>query len=151
MSRDTERDEWFRDGLSFRCTQCGNCCTGPPGFVWFDEEEAQAMAAYLKLEVNEFRRRFARFQFGRWTLGEIKREGRYDCVFLRRDRDGKALCSVYPVRPQQCRTWPFWPENLRSRRDWDESAKTCPGMKNGGDFYPADQVRIILDSNPDTL
>eukprot|EP00961_Rhodomonas_salina_P046921 629705-Rhodomonas_salina.2 len=27
---------------------------------------------------------------------------------------GKAICSLYEARPKQCRTWPFWPENLAS-------------------------------------
>ena len=36
--------EWYADGLRFSCTQCGNCCTGPPGAVWFNEDEGKAMA-----------------------------------------------------------------------------------------------------------
>ena len=37
----------------------------------------------------------------------------YDCVFLKEDPErGRKTCSIYPVRPLQCRTWPFWPENL---------------------------------------
>jgi len=150
---ESQQDEsvWYDDGLRFACTQCGDCCTGPPGFVWFDDVEAQAMADHLKLTVAEFRHRFARFQMGQWTLEENKREGQYDCVFLRRDTEGKALCSVYPVRPKQCRTWPFWPENMRSKRDWDQAAQDCPGMKQGQTFYPVEQVRIILQSNPDSL
>ncbi len=138
---------WFEpDGLSFTCTQCGDCCTGPPGFVWFSDEEAAALAAYLRLEVGEFRRRFARKIWGRWTLGEIETDHGFDCVFLRRDENGKALCAVYPVRPKQCRTWPFWPENLKSKRAWEQTARRCPGM-NTGKVYPPDQIRIIRDSN----
>ena len=37
--------EWYAEGLRFGCTQCGNCCTGPPGAVWFTAEEGRAMAA----------------------------------------------------------------------------------------------------------
>ena len=41
----------YADGLRFECTQCGNCCTGPPGRVWFSEEEGEAMAENLGVDV----------------------------------------------------------------------------------------------------
>lgn len=69
-----------------------------------------------------------------------------DCVFLARDGAGRAACSIYPVRPAQCRTWPFWPENLATPEDWGRAAKSCPGMDRGR-FYPIEQIRIIRDSN----
>ena len=25
-------EPWYQDGLQFRCTRCGNCCTGAPGY-----------------------------------------------------------------------------------------------------------------------
>jgi len=151
-------EEWYADGLSFSCQQCGNCCSGPPGYVWFDEHEAEAMAAQLEIPVEVFLKTYAKRKFGRWTLDEVRVGGRYDCVFLRRDEQGKALCSVYQTRPTQCRTWPFWPSNLGSPRDWQESSRTCHGMKAGGPpqrgekregtFFPIEKIRVILDSNP---
>jgi len=27
-------------------------------------------------------------------------------------------CTVYPVRPAQCRTFPWWKENLSSKEAW---------------------------------
>lgn len=146
----TTKQPWYGEGLSFACTQCGNCCTGPPGFVWVEDDEAEAIAKHLKLSVTEFRRRFARRHNGHWTLKETPADGKgYDCVFLRRDTEGRALCSIYPVRPTQCRTWPFWPENIRSERAWNRAANTCPGMKYGANFYPAEQVRILAEKTPD--
>lgn len=136
---------WYAPGLSFQCTQCGNCCTGPSGFVWFTDAEAAAIADHLGLDEATFRQRFAHRRMGKWTLNETKvARGQYDCVFLRRDAQGKALCSIYPVRPTQCRTWPFWPENLESREAWDDAATRCPGMKRGGQFVPVEQIRIRL-------
>ena len=35
-------EPWYRDGLRFQCTQCGNCCTGDPGVVWPYNLHAQA-------------------------------------------------------------------------------------------------------------
>jgi Fe-S-cluster containining protein len=143
-----EDGPWYREGLHFTCHQCGNCCTGPPGYVWFNEAEGRAMAAHLGVSEATFYEQYARRANGKWSLREVKRNGQYDCVFLQRDGQGKALCGVYPARPKQCATWPFWPENLASREAWDEVAKDCPGMRHGKDFFPVDQIRIIRDSNP---
>lgn len=139
--------DWFDKGLSFSCTQCGNCCSGPPGYVWFNHREAVEMAEFLKLDLETFLRRYAHSVNGNPTLNENRTpDGRYDCVFLRRDPTGKALCGIYPVRPRQCRTWPFWPELLKSPAAWDRARGKCPGMDKGK-FFPADQIRIIRDSN----
>ena len=62
-----------------------------------------------------------------------------DCIFLKRER-GKATCSIYRVRPHQCRTWPFWNENLRSPETWNAVHENkCPGM-NTGDHYTLVQI-----------
>jgi len=142
-----DAEPWYAPGLSFTCTQCGNCCTGPTGFVRFTNDEARAIADHLGLTVTEFRKRYTRQVAGSPSLTETKRGRDYDCVFLTHDASGKRGCSIYPVRPTQCRTWPFWPENIASPRDWADAAKTCPGMQQGGAFYPVEQVRVICDSN----
>lgn len=136
--------EWYSDGLRFQCTQCGNCCTGPPGVVWFDDNEAKAIAAQLGLNEDEFRARYAHRVDDRWSLTERQTEHGFDCVFLDRTSvPGKAVCSIYRSRPLQCRTWPFWPEMLESRRSWTTFKRMtpCPGM-DSGPLIPADQIRI---------
>ncbi len=136
--------EWYADGLRFECTQCGNCCTGPPGAVWFSDEEASSMAEQLGLDEHEFRLRYAHRIEGRWSLIERKTEHGYDCVFLdRTTTPGKATCSMYSVRPMQCRTWPFWPEMLESKRAWTSFKRgtPCPGM-DSGPLIPVERIRI---------
>ncbi|MFM7740581.1 MAG: YkgJ family cysteine cluster protein, partial [Planctomycetota bacterium] len=27
-------EPWYKDGLRFQCSQCGDCCTGGAGYVW---------------------------------------------------------------------------------------------------------------------
>lgn len=44
-------------------------------------------------------------------------------------RDNK--CAIHPVKPVQCRTFPFWPELIESEEAWDEAAAYCPGMGRG--------------------
>jgi len=143
--------EWYADGLRFACTQCGNCCTGPPGAVWFEADEGGAMAAALGLDETAFYERYAR-RIGRsWSLRERKTEHGYDCIFLDRKRaPGRAVCGLYGARPTQCRTWPFWPENLRTRRAWENVRRVtpCPGM-NKGPVVPIEQIRIQRDAGAD--
>ena len=147
------KNEWYADGLRFKCTQCGNCCTGPTGYVWYTPDEAVAMAKSLDLTVKEFEKKYTRRIFGRRSLSENKNEkGEYDCVFLSApDEQGRRGCTLYEARPQQCRTWPFWPENLKTPEDWEDAAERCPGMTTGmqnkGDFFPVEMIRIVRDSN----
>jgi hypothetical protein len=53
--------------------------------------------------------------------------------------DKKAGCTVYPARPAQCRTWPFWESNTESRAAWDRAAAGCPGM-NHGELISAEEI-----------
>ena len=146
----TNNNEWYDKGLRFSCTQCGNCCTGPTGYVWFTEEEAIRMAEQLGITVKEFYKNYTRKLRGRMSLIEHKNEHGYDCIFLdRKTSPGKALCKVYKSRPAQCGTWPFWPENLKSQRTWESIKKItpCPGMGNG-QLIPIEDIRIQRDSTP---
>ena len=45
---------WFQAGLRFECSQCGDCCTGAPGYVWVNREEINALAAKVGMEVSAF-------------------------------------------------------------------------------------------------
>jgi Fe-S-cluster containining protein len=118
--------------------------------VWFTPEEGSALAAELGLAEPEFYRRYARKVDNRWSLREHKTTHGYDCVFLDRETiPGKAVCSVYSSRPTQCRTWPFWPEMLKSRSAWDgfKRRTPCPGMDQGR-LVSVEQIRIQRDSSP---
>jgi Fe-S-cluster containining protein len=140
--------EWFAhsDGLSFQCTLCGNCCTGPEGYVIVSDAEAHALASRLNLSLPDFLARFTRDTIKGRSLTEKESHAGLDCVFLDRDKvPGKAVCGVYEDRPAQCRTWPFWKSNLTSRAAWDRAKRTCPGMDQGR-TYPPQQIRILRDA-----
>ena len=112
--------------LRFSCTGCGKCCeTAGDYYVYLTLKEAALIRGHLGLSHAWFRRRYlARLEEGELVLGP----GRDDrCVFL--DPDGR--CRVYPVRPLQCRTYPFWPEVAGSRREWQREARRCEGIGNG--------------------
>ena len=142
--------EWFagpdprtgEKGLRFSCTMCGNCCTGPEGYVLVSDMEADALARRLGLTVEEFLARYTHRPFAGRSLTEKQSPFGFDCVFLDREKiPGKAVCGVYEDRPVQCRTWPFWRSNLGSRAHWDRAGRTCPGI-NTGTRYSVQQIRI---------
>jgi hypothetical protein len=118
---------WYQDGLKFTCTQCGNCCSGPPGYVWVTKEEIVRIAEHIGAPDGVLSKAHLRRVGLRHSLTE-KPNG--DCVFLKRENDA-SFCSIYEARPLQCRTWPFWTENLESKSAWESAARTCPGMNEG--------------------
>lgn len=118
---------WYRRGLQFRCTQCGNCCSGAPGYVYITPAEIERVAAFLQIEDGRLPPSHLRRVGNRFSLTELDNG---DCIFLKNE-NGKRTCGVYPVRPLQCRTWPFWDANLKSSDDWTEAARDCPGMNVG--------------------
>ena len=123
---------WYADGLNFTCTRCGKCCTGDPGFVWVTDEELEAIAEFRREPVAEVMQLYTRRSKGRRTLRE-KANG--DCVFFDRDRG----CTIYPVRPPQCRTWPFWDSNLDSPESWERTESICPGSGQG-ELIPVEEI-----------
>ena len=108
------------------------------------------MAEAVGLDEATFRRRHARVIDGRWSLNEHLTEHGYDCVFLDREsRPGAAICRLYGARPQQCRTWPFWPENMESPEAWETARATtpCPGM-GSGPIIPVERITEQLRKTP---
>jgi Fe-S-cluster containining protein len=132
-------ERWYREGLRFSCTRCGDCCTGRPGYVWVTQAELEELAAFLELSLDELLARYVRKVGSRLSLIE---RANGDCVFFDKG------CTVYPARPVQCRTFPFWPENLKSGRAWDEVGSECPGVGKGR-LYSAEEIGRIRKGESD--
>lgn len=114
---------WFHEGLKFKCTGCGGCCTGTPGYVYLSEREAQLLADHKKLTLEAFKAQYTRDIEG--SLALIDRPDTHDCIFLQ-----DKACQVYSARPVQCRTFPWWVHNLRDPEDWQEASKHCEGINH---------------------
>lgn len=124
-SADQGDGPWYREGLRFTCTECGDCCTGEPGYVWVNKAEIREMADTQGVSVEEFEEANVRWVGVRKSLRE---HANGDCVLL----DPKTRkCTVYQARPRQCRTWPFWDSNLKSPEAWAEACEACPGSGKG--------------------
>ena len=125
MTKEGKGTPWYAEGLRFQCARCGNCCTGAPGAVRVDKGEIEALASHLEMAQEEFRAVYTR----RLPTGDVslKERGNRDCIFFDRERG----CTVYPHRPRQCRTWPFWRAVVASPERWAEAATECHGMHQG--------------------
>lgn len=139
LPQDKTDKPWYAEGLRFKCTECGQCCTGAPGYVWVNDEEIQIMADHLKLSVKEFGKRYLRQSQGRYALVEKKN---FDCIFL---KDKK--CSIYLARPTQCRTFPWWSHNLTKPEDWKEAARYCEGISDQAPLVPIETIQTQLANN----
>lgn len=134
---------WYKEGLRFKCTECGKCCTGTSGYVWVNEDEMTAMAEILQTSLSEFKRKYVRQRDNRYALVEKKASnGDFDCIFL---KDKK--CLVYQARPVQCRTFPWWQENLTTEESWKLAAEECEGIHETAPLVPYEQIVELLRNN----
>jgi Fe-S-cluster containining protein len=125
---------FFDQGLRFGCIRCGHCCTGDPGIVYVSPDELAPLAAHLQIPIEATIERY----LSPWRDGHTVREAvGGNCLFFHQG------CSIYPVRPSQCRTWPFWINNLRSRPSWERVARDCPGIGRGRHYTREEILRLL--------
>ena len=129
-----EEEPWFEEGLRFKCTGCGKCCTGASASVNLSRSDLDRLAAFKRIPAGRFVRIYTRLAKGRRVL--TNRPGSGDCVFLENN-----ACSVYEARPIQCRTFPFWPEIVRDRESWEATSRLCEGIEHpAGTVIPMEEI-----------
>jgi len=111
----------------FQCTGCGQCCTGDPAqhYVEVTREEQRRIYQHLGLDGRRFRRDYIETTEDGSEGIRLLDSGR--CPFL----EGDNRCRIYSVRPNQCLTYPFWPELLGSRTSWEQEKRRCEGIGQG--------------------
>lgn len=112
---------WFSEGIKFQCQGSGKCCVsrGEYGYVYLTLEDRKRLAKHLNLSPQGF---FKKYCTKTDEVPHLIQSGP-ECLFLKDDK-----CSVYEARPTQCRTWPFWPDTLKSQKSWSaEITAYCPG------------------------
>lgn len=136
---------WYRGGLHFECTGCGNCCAGPEeGYIWIVKKEVEFLARHLEMTVEQVKKQYLKRIGLKYSIKENK--ATKDCIFLTPEKNGCRGCAIYPIRPNQCRTWPFWSFNLNTPDQWNMAAEKCPGI-NRGRFYSLDEIEQLKDQN----
>ena len=89
---------------AFECKMCGKCCEGKN--IAILPHEAKKMAKFLGMPYERFMSTYCEITYIPTPLGfvpifSLKREDNR-CIFLREKK-----CSIYPVRPGQCRLYPL--------------------------------------------
>ena len=142
MGDSDDQAPWYAGGLDFACLRCGRCCAGPEeGYVWVTPQEIAAIAGHLGIPQPQMHRAHLRREGAGFSLRE--HVGSHDCVFL--GADGARGCAIYTVRPTQCRTWPFWPGNLRTPDAWARAGQRCPGINHGA-HVDLDEIQTKRDA-----
>ena len=122
----------------FECTRCGNCCVSEQNPVWLDVAEMERIARRFDMPTDEFEARYITKWGDRRRL-KAKADGY--CVFYDRDMPG---CTVYAVRPEQCRLFPFdGAKAMNARRAFDRVLGICPGLRNSVRQVEGERLRDV--------
>ncbi len=123
--------------LRFACQSgCSKCCE-VSGYVYLTEDDIGRITAFLGLSREDFERRYVYRTRHQRRLRKPRGKGR-ECPFLK-----DFLCSIHPVKPVQCRLFPFWPELVEDRAAWGQTARWCPGIGQG----PLIQIGTALETS----
>ena len=137
MSVPQRKSPWYRDGLAFTCTRCGDCCTGSPGYVWVTIDEMRRLAEFRGETVEAFAERFVRLVGDRFSL--IEKPGG-DCIFW----DRQAGCTVYPRGPINAAPGRSGPRTSPGGRTGSTSARSAPAPGQGRCSYARPRSRHSL-------
>jgi Fe-S-cluster containining protein len=132
-----DRKYFFDKGLQFECSLCGNCCNGDSGIIIVIDNEIKQISDFLTLHRELF---IERCLYPYLDGFSIREDDTGRCIFFENG------CSIYPVRPLQCRTFPFWFTNLRSENTWKKVLENCPGAGKGKLYSKEEILEIIMAS-----
>jgi len=119
--------------VRFTCQQgCTNCCE-QDGYVYLTEEDLLRAAKFTGMSARAFE---AKYVYRTRHLMRFRKPRTKQCPFL----EGHG-CGIHPGKPTQCRTFPFWPETVERKADWDRTARYCPGIGKG----PLIQIGTALE------
>lgn len=105
------------------CKKCkGKCCIGESGDIFASKEELKALREYFGLNEKEFTQKYLKKSGFRMSFKEVEFEDGFACIFFDKVERN---CSIYPLRPIQCKSFPFW-EYFKTHQE--ELKKECIGI-----------------------
>ena len=116
----------------FQCQQCGDCCKGYGG-TFVTDPEIEAIAEFIKTDPATFKEKYCKLSGSKPLISQA--ESGY-CIFW------NDICTIHPVKPRMCRTWPFIESVVTDTANWYAMATTCPGMKKD---IPQDIVKATVE------
>ncbi|GAB4319676.1 MAG: hypothetical protein Kow0069_23340 [Promethearchaeota archaeon] len=140
----TDVCEKLKQGARFACQMCGFCCSTKDGHIFVFPEEIPPIVKYLGLKPSEFFENYVgvvRDRYvGHWMhVAVILQEKDGRCTFFGKDKK----CKIYPVRPFQCRGFPFWRMYVEDCDGWDEVSSLCPGIGKGNKVSKRKIVALV--------
>ncbi|HZT30822.1 MAG TPA: YkgJ family cysteine cluster protein [Bryobacteraceae bacterium] len=109
--------------MRFECQPGCTVCCQQKGFVYLTEQDLPRIAHYLGMAPQDFEKRYV---YRTRNLRRLRTPRATRCHFLRPEG-----CAIHPVKPAQCRIFPFWPELVDSAREWHRTGSWCPGIGKG--------------------
>jgi Fe-S-cluster containining protein len=109
----------MKPSFTFTCTRCGSCCK-EEGFVFFTSVEIDKASELLGIGRKDFISRFL-IKNGGTYAHEVRKGGQ--CVFLK-----GSVCDLQSVKPEQCRTFPFWDEYIGKDGELINFDRPCRGI-----------------------
>jgi Fe-S-cluster containining protein len=103
----------------FKCQKCGDCCKGYGG-TFLTSRDIEAIAEYIKTDPQSFVETYCQLSGNKPFL--TQGQNGY-CIFWDK------ACTIHPVKPRMCRTWPFIKSVLADVKNWHIMAGICPGMR----------------------
>jgi len=127
---------WEKESLHFECeSDCFKCCT-KPGIVYFDKSSIKNASKITKLSSTSFKKEFLKSYNGQW-IHEVEKGN--PCAFLTHEG-----CAIHFGKPSQCKSYPFWRENMTSKSMWKFVGSFCPGIDSGPPIAVA-AIRSFLE------
>ena len=103
----------------FACQKCGDCCKGYGGTV-VTATDIDAISRHIGEDPERFVEKYCSRCGEKLILAQEKNEY---CIFW------NAVCTIHPVKPRMCRTWPFIESILKDLTNWWIIADSCPGIR----------------------
>ncbi|MFH1075420.1 MAG: YkgJ family cysteine cluster protein [Pseudomonadota bacterium] len=106
----------------FECQNCGTCCKGYGG-IFVKDKEVDAISSYLGIHKKTFLA---------WCCDPAGNNK----LMLRTAENGSCIlwdkvCTIHPVKPVLCRTWPYLKAVLQDPNNLDVIKNACPGLAKG--------------------
>ena len=105
------------------CENCnGLCCNGSSGYIYVSKTDIKNISKFLNISTEDLIQKYLYKTSYRYSIKEIENDNNFTCLFY---DDKNNNCSIYSVRPTQCRTYPFWDEIIENPYD---EVFLCPGI-----------------------
>ena len=113
--------------LRFECQRgCINCFANQSGLRLFDRDRPSSRAAkFTGMSRRVFEKKYVYRTKHQLRFRKPSTDKQLPVPF------GPWMQYSSRQKPTQCRTFPFWPELVENRKEWNSASRFCPGIGKG--------------------